>query len=244
MAEQNGTALVRRAEEVAATTPALSTDPTVFETAQRLAKALASSSIVPKDYQNNIANVLVAMEYAHRLGASVLAVMQNLDVIHGRPALRATFLMGTVNASGRFTPIRYRWQGEPGSDEWGCRAVAKDRETGEECVGPLITIGLAKREGWYNKAGSKWQTIPELMLMYRAGAWWARVYCPELALGLHTTDELEDMAAPVQQRAAVVAALDAADEPLALNGSAIEPGDLSALAAQAERVPSAQEAGR
>jgi len=234
MAEQNGTALVRRAEEVAATTPALSTDPTVFETAQRLAKALASSSIVPKDYQNNIANVLVAMEYAHRLGASVLAVMQNLDVIHGRPALRATFLMGTVNASGRFTPIRYRWQGEPGSDEWGCRAVAKDRETGEECVGPLITIGLAKREGWYNKAGSKWQTIPELMLMYRAGAWWARVYCPELALGLHTTDELEDMAAPVQQRAAVVAALDAADEPPALNGSAIEPGDLSALAAQAE----------
>jgi len=209
----NSTALVQRVEEVAASVPALSGGAQAFEVAQRMAKALASSSLVPEAYRGNIANVMVAMEYANRLGASVLAVMQNLDVIHGRPALRATFLVGTGNASGRFSPIRYRWQGEEGTDSWGCRAVAVDRETGEECVGPLITIGLAKAEGWYSKSGSKWRTIPELMLMYRAGAWWARVYCPELALGLHTTDEIEDMGPPPAARAReVAAALDASDD--------------------------------
>jgi hypothetical protein len=164
-----------------------------FATAQRVATALASSSIVPKDYQDNVANVMVAMEYAHRIGASVLAVMQNLDVIHGRPALRATFLIATVNASGRFTPLRFRWQGEEGTDTWGCRGVAVDRESGEECIGPLITVKLAKDEGWYAKSGSKWKTLPELMLMYRSAAFWTRVYAPELSLGLHTSDELEDV---------------------------------------------------
>lgn len=183
--------LTTRAEEVASRAPALSTDAEVFETAQRMAKALASSSIVPDVYRGNVANVIVAMEYANRLGASVMAVMQNLDVIHGRPSLRASFLIGAVNATGKFTPIRYRWQGEEGSDKWGCRAWAVD-EHGEECLGPLITIALAKQEKWYEKPGSKWKTIPELMLMYRAGAWWSRVYCPELSLGLHTTDEAED----------------------------------------------------
>lgn len=163
-----------------------------FDTAQRVGKALASSSIVPKEYQGNVANVMVAMEYAHRIGASVLAVMQNLDVIHGRPALRATFLIATVNASGRFTPLRFRWQGEEGTDSWGCRAVACDRESGEECLGPLVTIELAKGEGWVQKSGSKWKTLPELMLMYRSAAFWTRVYAPEISLGMHTTDEMED----------------------------------------------------
>lgn len=190
----SGTALVRRADDsIQQNGSAFSGDAKAFATAQRIAQALSSSSIVPKEYQGNISNALVAMELAHRIGASVLAVMQNMDVIHGRPSLRATFLIATVNASARFTPLRFRWQGEEGSDAWGCRAVAKDRETGEECVGALITIKLAKDEGWYGKAGSKWKTMPEQMLMYRSAAFWARVYCPELSLGIHTAEEVEDV---------------------------------------------------
>jgi hypothetical protein len=178
------------------------------------ASLLSKSDVIPAAYRGKPANCLVAIEYANRLGCSFLAVMQNLDIIEGRPALRATFLIGTVNASQRFTPIRFRWEGKPGQDDWGCRAVATDRESGEECVGPLITIALAKAEGWYQKRGSKWQTIPELMLTYRAGAWWTRIYCPELALGLHTSEEIEDAAIPPDPRAhasRVAAALASAD---------------------------------
>jgi hypothetical protein len=67
-----------------------------------------------------------------------------------------------------------------------------DRESGEECIGALITIKLAKAEGWYTRNGTKWKTMPEQMLMYRAAAWWSRVFCPERTLGMHTTDELDD----------------------------------------------------
>lgn len=163
-----------------------------FATAQRMAKALASSSLMPAAYQNNIPNTLIAIELASRIGCSVLMVAQNLDIIHGRPSWRATFLIATVNACGRFTPIRFKWQGDEGADSWGCRAVAKDRATGDECIGTLITIGLAKREGWYSKNGSKWQTMPEQMLCYRAASFWARIYAPELSLGMQTSDEVID----------------------------------------------------
>ncbi len=163
-----------------------------FTTAQRMAKALASSSLMPAAYQSNIPNTLIAIELASRIGCSVLMVAQNLDIIHGRPSWRATFLIATVNACGRFTPIRFRWQGEEGADSWGCRAVAKDRATGDECIGTLITIGLSKREGWYAKNGSKWQTMPEQMLCYRAASFWARIYAPELSLGMQTSDEVID----------------------------------------------------
>jgi hypothetical protein len=225
----NGTALITRADETARSVRALSGDREAFETAQRMAHALSSSTVVPRAYMGNLANVMVAMEYANRLGASVLAVMQNLDVIEGKPALRASFLIGTVNASGRFTPIRFRFQGTEGQDDWGCRAVATDRESGEECIGSLITIGLAKLEGWYAKRGSKWQTIPEQMLMYRAGAWWTRVYCPELSLGLHTTDEIADMSPPGIERVQNIArALDAGDDPPPVESS--DPEQMDALA--------------
>lgn len=164
-----------------------------FGVAQRMARALAESSLVPVAYHGNIANCMIALELAARIGCSPFMAMQNLDIIHGRPGWRATFLIATVNASKRFTPLRPRMEGKPGTDSWGCRAVAKDRETGEECVGPLINIAMAKEEGWFGKKGSKWQTLPELMLTYRAAAFWTRIYAPELSLGMHTSDELGDI---------------------------------------------------
>lgn len=164
-----------------------------FEAAKAMASALSKSTLVPKEYQNNAPNCLIAMEIAARVGISVFAAMQNLDIIHGRPSWRSTLLIATVNASGRFSPLRYRFEGKLGTDDWGCRAVAKDRETGEECVGPLVTIKIAKDEGWYGKNGSKWKTLPELMLNYRSAAFWTRVYAPELSLGMHTVEEVEDI---------------------------------------------------
>lgn len=163
-----------------------------FELAQRQAKAFASSNLVPEQYRNNVPNTLIAMELAERIGASIFAVMQKLYIVHGKPAFEATFLIGTVNSCGRFTPLRYRFEGKQGTDDWGCRAVACDKETGEECVGPLVTIGMSKKEGWYGKKGSKWATMPELMLHYRAAAFWTRVFAPELSMGMHTVEEINE----------------------------------------------------
>lgn len=165
-----------------------------FSAAQRMAKALAASSIVPAAYRGDagLPNCLIAMELASRIGVSVLAAMQNLDIIQGKPSWSAKFLIATVNASGRFTPIRFEWGGEPGKDSWACRARAKDKSDGEACVGPWVTWSMANKEGWAKKSGSKWQTMPELMFCYRAAAFWSRLYCPEISVGFQTSEELRD----------------------------------------------------
>lgn len=196
-----------------------------FVAAQRMATALASSTLVPKEYQGNIPNILVAMELANRIGVSIFAAMQNLDIIHGKPSWRATFLIATVNSSGRFSPLRFRFVSKEGKDDWGCRAVATDRQSDEECVGPLVTIALAKKEGWHGKNGSKWKTIPELMLTYRAAAFWTRIYAPELSLGMHTSDEVTDMyVRPTTSKTATLAELTRSNDAAAPTQEASDTG--------------------
>ena len=169
-----------------------------FELMQRAAKVFASSDIVPPNYKDNIANCVIAVDMAMRMGANPLMVMQNLYLVYNRPAWSAKFLIATVNKCGRFSALRYEFQGEEGKDEWGCRAVATELASGEKLVGPLVTIGLAKKEGWYDKksksgdASSKWPTMPELMLRYRAASWFVSAYAPELAMGLQTAEEVKD----------------------------------------------------
>lgn len=161
---------------------------------QRMAKALASSTLVPDSYRGeaNLGNCIIALELSQRIGASVMAVMQSMVPIHGKPTWSASFLIATVNSCGRFSPMRFRWVGKEGTDEWGCRAFAVEREGNLELVGALVTIAMAKAEGWYGKSGSKWKTMPEQMLQYRAAAFWCRAYAPEIALGMHTSEEIHD----------------------------------------------------
>ena len=121
-----------------------------------------------------------------------MMVMQNLYIVHGKPAWSSTFLIACISASRKFTPLRYRMTGEKGTDGYGCIAWAIDRD-GEKLESPEVTIGMAKAEGWYGKTGSKWKTMPELMLRYRAATFFARTYVPELTMGIQTQDEIIDI---------------------------------------------------
>lgn len=160
-----------------------------WEIIQRKASAFASSTLVPEQYRGNVPNVIIAMEMAERIGASVMMVMQNLYIVHGNPGWSSKFLIATVNQSGKFSPLRFVFSGTQGTDDWGCRAVARDSKTGEECVGTLVTIRMSKEEKW----GPKWKTLPELMLQYRAAAFWTRVFAPEVSLGMQTVEEVLDV---------------------------------------------------
>ena len=165
-----------------------------FETAQREAKALASSDLVPTAYKGNVANTLLAMEVAQRVGASPLAVMQNLHIVQGRPSWCASFLIACVNSCGRFTPMRFEARGgdDASAKTYAVRAVSTDKESGKDCTGAWVTWAMVEAEGWSKKTGSKWLTMPEQMFMYRAAAFWSRVFAPEISLGMHTSDEVED----------------------------------------------------
>src|ERR1035437_501845 len=78
----------------------------LFEHVQRVAKVFSGSDLVPKLYKNNIGNCVIALEMAARIGASPLMVMQNLDVIQGKPSWSSKFLIASVNACGKFSPLR------------------------------------------------------------------------------------------------------------------------------------------
>lgn len=173
-----------------ATTPAFS-DKGSFEHAQRVAQMLCQSDLVPASFKGNIQNTMIALEMAYRIGASPLMVMQNLYVIQGKPSWSSSFIVAAINSSGKFSPIRYHLEGE--GEHMKCYAWALDASDGEKLIGPTVTMEMAKAEGWLTKSGSKWKTMPELMIRYRAAAFFGRLYAPEIMMGMQTSEEVQDV---------------------------------------------------
>lgn len=165
------------------------TDIRAFEVAAKMANALAQSTIVPKEYQKNASNVLIAIEVASRLRTSPLMIMQNLYVINGRPSWSSSFLSAMINGSGKFkSNIQYEMVDE-NKTTMKCRAYVKD-DKNDMLYGPWISMDMAKKEGWLDKSGSKWKTMPEVMIRYRAASFFARLHCSDLTMGFYTKDEV------------------------------------------------------
>lgn len=169
-----------------------------------------------------MSNCVIALEIASRIGASPLMVMQNLIIIYGRPSWSAKFLISTVNTCGRFEPLQFRFteKGNLGMVDYvdyfynpntrrkdavnkqfdgrkmqNIECVAYTTKKGREQVleSSPVTIEMAIKEGWFTKSGSKWQSMPKQMLMYRAASWWTSVYAPELSMGMRTVEEEQDI---------------------------------------------------
>lgn len=186
-----------------------------FEATQRIAKMYATSSLIPaslkgdpnKEFgtpeqkvqaamQKTYANCTIALNMAQRMNADPLMVMQNLYIVHGQPSFSSKFLIACINKCGRYAPLRYEFKGEQGTDDYGCRAYTyetSDVKHKEPIYGTWVTMGMAKKEGWTTKNGSKWLTMPDQMLIYRAAAFFQRSNCPEISMGLSTSEELQDM---------------------------------------------------
>lgn len=184
-----------------------------FALIQRQAKLLSSSELVPKAFQGNAPNCVIAIELSRRIGASPFAVMQNLDIIHGRPSWRSVFIISAINTCGRFHPLQFRMEGE--GQTRSCVAHTTERGTGNVCEGPPVDMAMAKAEGWLSKNGSKWQTMPELMLRYRAATFFGRLYAPEILMGMQTADEVIDVTpvADAQRKSAAFALAKDAEKP-------------------------------
>jgi hypothetical protein len=230
--ENNQTLQVSKSNEVATFN---FFDPIQFETMQRVCKLFSSSELVPDMYKTNLAlkngiainpenkamaNCMIAIEMAQRIGASPLMIMQNMVIIYGRPSWSSKFLIATVNTCGRFNPLQYRftnlgrcgkvpytdyvWDGQrkaPVTKEFDgtqidniqCIAFTTAKGSNEVLESSPIDIRMAIQEGWYTKAGSKWQTMARQMLTYRTASFWTNVYAPELSMGMRTDDEIRDI---------------------------------------------------
>lgn len=165
-------------------------DPEAFKQIQRVAKVFTSSQLVPTTFQGdqNLGNAIIALNMAKRMGADPLAVMQNIYIVHGKPSWSSQFIIACLNSCGRYSPLRFKIEGE--GENRTCTAWAIEKGTNERLEGPPVSIGMAKKEGWLGKNGSKWLTMPELMLRYRAATFFGRLYAPELMMGMGTAEEM------------------------------------------------------
>lgn len=160
-----------------------------FDHIQRVSKALATSDIIPKSFSGNVSNCIIAVLTANDIGKSPIFVMNNSDVIHGSLSWKSTYIVSAINTCGKFSALRYKYN----KDKTACTAYAKDLETGEIIEGTTITMAMADAEGWTKKSGSKWKTMPEQMLAYRAATFFGRMYVPEIMNGMKTTEEAVDI---------------------------------------------------
>ncbi|MDN6885330.1 hypothetical protein QMO14_17120 [Variovorax sp. CAN2819] len=225
-----------------------------FALAQRIAQAFSTSNAVPVAFRqwvekklpgggieyventNALGNCLVAIETARAVGMSITAVMQNANVIEGRLTWSGQYKIAAINASKRFTPLRFdvvnkgvikaTYKEKQGWNRENRRFDFKDITVeieNLECVAwalpgnmafppnvrtladakalklPVIesapvSMKLAVEEGWYGKAGSKWQTeMKHLMLQYRAGSFFGNIHAPDIVMGMgRTTEEMQD----------------------------------------------------
>lgn len=171
----------------------------LFKNLWNIASTFAKSSLVPQNYQGKPEDCMIAVDMANRMGVSPMMVMQNLYVVKGKPSWSGQACMTLINGCGKFKNVHHVYTGEKGTDSRGCFIEAIRISDGEVIQGTEVTISMAKGEGWYSKVDkngnetSKWRTMPEQMLAYRASAFFARVHCPESLMGVPLADEVIDI---------------------------------------------------
>lgn len=159
----------------------------------RLAERYANSDMVPATYKNKPDNCFVALELASRMDVSPVLVMQNLYIVQGKPSWAGQACKALIDGCGKFEKSEYVMTGKIEDGSAGCYLQAVHKATGKLVKGTTITLKMASNEGWLNKGGSKWKTMPEQMLKYRAAAFFARTECPEALMGFQSDFEVVDV---------------------------------------------------
>lgn len=164
-------------------------DPAAYAHAIGVATAISKSGLLPEHFKDKPASVLIALAMARRLREDPFVVLQSVHVIHGKPGFSAQYVIARANLSGRFRgPIRFTEAGAGAT--LAVTAYAELAESGER-VEFEVSLQMAKDEGWTKS--SKYQSMPKLMLRYRAATFLVRLYAPEVMLGMQTAEELRDV---------------------------------------------------
>lgn len=208
-------------------------NPDAFDQGQRMAAALAGSSILPDCYRADkaggkqaLSNCLMLLSLAQRLQMDPFLVGQNMVPINGRPAFSSAFVIALINQSGRFTPLRFHHSGT--GDDRQCHASATDLRSGTELQGMPVSVKMAKDYGWFSRSGSQWPKNTDQLLAYRAAGWFGRLHCPEVLLGVATREEIVDAVIDIEPE----------PEPAPVIAAAVEPEPEPEAAAPAEPEPS------
>lgn len=166
------------------TSKGFSLAPTSMKEALDFSQMLAKSTIVPKDYQNNPGNILVAIQWGLEIGLQPMQAMQNISVINGRPSVWGDAMLALVKASPAFEWIR-----EDVSEQ---EAVCVIKRRGEPEQTRTFSMEDAAKAGLKGKQGP-WMQYPKRMMQMRARAWALRDVFPDVLKGMHVAEEAQDM---------------------------------------------------
>lgn len=168
-------------------------DTELMKASFQVANILARTSAMPDKYKGKPGDCLILIDLSNRMGVSPIAIAQWSQVIKGNFTWSGQACKALIDGCGKYEKSEYVMSGDGNKDERSCQLVAIRKDTGAKIAGPVVSIKMAKDEGWYDKPGSKWQTMPELMLRYRAAAFFARTECPEVLMGFYSSEEMQDI---------------------------------------------------
>ncbi|WP_395146995.1 RecT family recombinase [Moraxella atlantae] len=171
-------------------------DDTLFNQCHRLAQIMASGACtVPKHLQGNVGDCFAIVGQALRWGFDPYAVAQKTHLVNGVLGYEAQLIIAVINGKA---PIEGRLKFEHYGDwtkvksktdspaDVGVRVSAVMRGDDEPTV-----LDLSMAQVGTVRNSPLWMADPRQQLAYLAAKRWARLYCPDVILGLYSVDELE-----------------------------------------------------
>lgn len=166
----------------------------------KLAELMAGSRVtVPKHLQGNSSDCMAIAMQAAQWGLNPFAVAQKTHLVNGTLGYEAQLVNAVISSSravrGRFKYEYRNWQGQNGEIRCGAILAGENEITwGEWLDTKAVTT----------KNSPLWKTAPKQQASYLVLKYWARLYTPEVIMGVYTPDELErpaerDVTPPAQQ---------------------------------------------
>ena len=164
-----------------------SLEPTTLQEAMKFSDILASSSMVPRDFQGKPGNVLVAIQWGREVGLGPLQALQNIAVINGRPSIWGDAALALVRGHPDCLSVQEGVEGEGEARQGWCEVARR----GEQPQRRTFSVADAKRAGLWGKSGP-WTQYPDRMLQLRARGFAIRDVFPDALRGVITREEAED----------------------------------------------------
>lgn len=146
------------------------------------AERLAGASLLPKQYQKQPANVLLAMEMGDAMGIPPIQAINEIHVIEGKPSASANLIGAMVRRAGH----KLRVQG----DDQSATAQIIRADDPDFTFEVTWTLERAKQAGLMS-GKNNWAKYPAAMLKARAITEVARAATPDALYGvIYTPEEL------------------------------------------------------
>lgn len=169
---------------------------TILDANIKWAKMAAAASILPRHYQDQPANLLIACEYADALGIPRAQVLTDIQVINGRPSMSAGLMQTLVRKAGHKLRVT--------GDESHAVATLVRADDPEFEYRVEWNEAKARRAGlWGNKG--PWTNFPDAMLRARAISEVIRMGAADCLSGIaYTPDELRESVVSVNRQPSTV----------------------------------------